>query len=258
MAHRRAQVLQHLDAVRVTPVVHDPPEQVDVRGAFQRLLGEEVVGHEFDPSLKLHGKRRAALLDGAGEILDDECDVPSRLSQELGDAAVVAAHVHHRGAGAVDGRPVEARDEMLQVPALAFGEETHTRAEAPRALRVLAEELVHGQGGFVRHAEGRLVGLTRVAVAFQGFDDSACRRRELRCFQSDSVEESGVCDHHPRGCCMADGVGRYFCEDVVSHCVAHETPDQRLGQAAFRRNVLVCGGTLDWDGLRELELIDHS
>ena len=238
--------------------MHDPAEQINVGGALQRLLGEEVVGHELDPSLKLRRERRAALLDGAGEILDDEGDVPSRPGQELGDAAVVAAHVHDRGAGAVDRGPVEARGEMLQVPALAFGEETHAGAEAPRALRVLAEELVHGHGGFVRQAEGRLVGLARVAVAFQGFDDSACRWRELRGFQSDGVEEIGVCDHHPRGCGVADGVGRCFCEDVVSHCVAHETPDQRLGQAAFDRDVLVCGGTLDRDGLRELEFIDHS
>ena len=41
----RDQVAQDPVAVFVGPVVEDPAEEVDV-GAFDRLLGHEVVGHE--------------------------------------------------------------------------------------------------------------------------------------------------------------------------------------------------------------------
>ena len=90
----------------------------------------------------------------------------------------------------IDRSPIEARDEMLQIPALVFCEKTHAGAETASTLGILAEELEDTEVGSVGKTKGRLVLLARVAILCEGIKDPRRSGAKLCNLEADSVEKN--------------------------------------------------------------------
>ena len=254
----RDQVPQDLDAVAVAPVVEDPAKEIGIRRLAGSLRREKVVRHELDAAGVFLGQRRAPLLHRARKIQHEELDVSRCLGQHLRDAALAAAHVHNRRAGTIDRRPIEAGDEVLQVPALIFGEEAHTGAEAAGPRGVLAQELVDREVGAVGYAEGGFVLLARLAILCEGVKDAGRGRAELRRLEADGVEEVRIRDHEPGRSAVTDSVRGGLGEDAVGHCVTEISAGHGFGNAARGGDLLVSGGSIDGYGMGELVLVDGT
>ncbi|KAL8707088.1 MAG: hypothetical protein Q9225_007833, partial [Loekoesia sp. 1 TL-2023] len=66
----RNEVFQNTDAVLIRPIVENPPEEIDV-GTFDRLLGEEIMGHKLHAICKFARHPGLAFFYHFGKILDN-------------------------------------------------------------------------------------------------------------------------------------------------------------------------------------------
>ena len=168
--HRRHQSFQNADRVRIAPVVQDPPQEIDIR-PFDRLLGEEVVPHELDPTTQVFRHQSLPMRDDILLVLHDEPDMLRSSSQSLRHRALAPAHIDHDRARPIDQIPRVSVDQVFQIPALERAEPLHGASEPSGSFRMLGQVLEHCDARLVGQRVRRLGGLAAVAELPQGVRD---------------------------------------------------------------------------------------